>query len=145
MPRVIELDNPDVHADYHLLQPIDYNDGNDILQELGIAESQIAMIMQFCHAFQSLKLRTRLVALAMMDVGGNNTAIIEACGLPRNTVILKRKELEADPFWAKMLRIARIHQRDTRKSAPRPNKHRIGTKVQNAKKWCGKNRLPPEE
>lgn len=142
-PRIVELDNPNIHPDFIEFHAIDFNEGNDLLGELDLEESQVSMILDFCHNFQNLKLRTRLVALAMLDVGGNNTQICEACGLPRTTVIEKRKELESDPFWADLLRRARIHKRNTRTPVPRPSS-RKGKKVKNPKKWGGKNILPDE-
>ncbi len=142
--RVIELDDSKTFSDFTLLHPIDPNKDNDILADLELEETQVALIMEFVESFAALPIRTRLVCLSLLEQGGaNNTKIMQQTGLARPTVIEKRKYLESDPFWSKMLRRAAVYQQQTRKKVVGKRGLKKGAKLK-IRKWGSKYRLGPD-
>ena len=132
----VHLDAPNIHADFLDLHAVDLNKGNDILQELEIEETQVKMILEFCEAFCNLPLRTRLVALSLLANGGlSNTQIMQDTGLSRETIIEKRKMLEADPYWSKVLRRAAIYNTPQRRKVKGRRGHPKGTRLKPTRKW----------
>lgn len=132
----VQLDAPNIHADFLDLHAIDLNKDNDILQELEIEETQVKMILEFCESVCNLPLRTRLVALSLLANGGlSNTAIMHDTGLSRETIINKRKMLEADPYWSKVLRRAAIYNTPQRRKVKGRRGHPKGTRQKPTHKW----------
>ena len=94
---------------------IEVNANHDIMAELELEENQARLIFDFVDAFRRLNIRQRLVALALLDCGDDNTAIVKQTGLCRPTVISARKAMEGDEVWGKLLRMAAIANMRTRR------------------------------
>ena len=97
-------------------------DERSLLAEKNIDENQVKLIVAFCKNFCQLDLLDRLIMLSMIVHDGDNTAIVEETKLSRQTVIYRRKKLEADPYWKEVLDIMSIAPRKTRKRQPKGQK-----------------------
>ena len=100
----------------------------DIVSDLGIAENQIKMILDFVGKVCALDVLDRLIVFAMIDGGGDNNALVESTGLTRQTIINHRKKLESDEYWRTFLKLAHIaprHTRPNRKKAAVPKGLRL--------------------
>lgn len=100
----------------------------DIISELGLAENQVKMILDFVAKVCALDVLDRLIIFAMIDGGGDNNKLVESTGLTRQTIINHRKKLESDEYWKGFLKLAHIeprHTRPNRKKATFPNGLRL--------------------
>ena len=113
--------------DYATLHAKDV-ESTDIVSELGLADNQLKLILEFVAKVCELEVLDRLIIFAMIDGGGDNNRLVESTGLSRQTIINHRRKLEADEYWRGFLKLAHIearHTRPNRKKATFPNGLRL--------------------